>query len=140
MTKRKPLYMETTCIEAEQTAGEIQALLRIAGARSISMDYAKDGRITGMKFMLVINELPHPFCLPVRTEALRKIFKDRRLKTSGFNAYKFEAADSAQAERVAWRQLLRWVQAQFAMVDAGMVADARGVLAVSARSGWAHAF
>jgi hypothetical protein len=26
-----------------------------------------------------------------------------------------------QAERVAWRQLLRWVQAQLAMIDTGMV-------------------
>jgi hypothetical protein len=26
-----------------------------------------------------------------------------------------------QAQRIAWRQLLRWVQAQLAMIDTGMV-------------------
>ncbi len=28
--------------------------------------------------------------------------------------------DRAQAERTAWRQVLRWVEAQMAMIDAGM--------------------
>lgn len=28
--------------------------------------------------------------------------------------------DRQQAERVAWRQLLRWVQAQLAMIECGM--------------------
>jgi hypothetical protein len=45
------------------------------------------------------------FALPVRVEPLVK-----RLR-----------GDRAQAERVAWRQLLRWTQAQMAMVEVGMV-------------------
>ena len=28
--------------------------------------------------------------------------------------------DRAQAERTAWRQVLRWVEAQMAMIEAGM--------------------
>lgn len=28
--------------------------------------------------------------------------------------------DRAQAERTAWRQVLRWVEAQMALIDAGM--------------------
>jgi hypothetical protein len=113
--------MESTSIEAEQTAGEIMALLRGAGARQISMDYAADGRITGMRFIIVIHDIPHPFCLPVRTDAIRKLFKDRRVKTTAFNSYKYAEADAAQAERVAWRQLLMWIKSQLSMVDAGMV-------------------
>lgn len=119
--KRKPLYMETTSISAEQTAGEITSLLVAAGARQISMEYGEGGRIVGMHFVLLVGGLPYPFKLPVRTEAVHKIFKQRRIQTMRFRAREFEAKDREQAERVAWRQLLRWVQAQMAMVDAGMV-------------------
>ena len=44
------------------------------------------------------------FDMPVRIEPIAKLIRDR-----------------AQAERVAWRQLLRWVQAQNAMIETGMV-------------------
>jgi hypothetical protein len=113
--------METTEISPQRTALEIQTLLAEAGARHIAMDYGEGGKITGMRFVLLVANMPFPFALPVRTEAVQKIFKQRRVKTMGFNAYKFEERDREQAERVAWRQLLRWIQAQFAMVDAGMV-------------------
>lgn len=126
--KTKPLYMETTEISAERTAGEITSLLVGAGARQIAMDYAEGGRIVGMHFTLLVGGLPYPFKMPVRTEAVHKIFKQRRVKTMKFRAGDFEQKDREQAERVAWRQLLRWVQAQMAMVDAGM-AQAREVFA-----------
>jgi hypothetical protein len=42
--------------------------------------------------------------MPVRVEPILKILGNRE-----------------QAERVAWRQLLRWVQAQNAMIETGMV-------------------
>jgi len=119
--KPKPLYMERTEIAAEKTAGEITSLLVTAGACHIAMDYDEGGKITGLHFMLIVNSLPFPFKLPVRTKALQRIFADRRRRTMGSRAHEFEAADREQAERVAWRQLLRWIQAQFAMVDAGMV-------------------
>lgn len=32
-----------------------------------------------------------------------------------------ETADFKPAERVVWRQLLRWIQSQLAMIDTGMV-------------------
>lgn len=118
--KTKPLYMETTSIAAEQTAGEITSLLIAAGARQISMDYAEGGKIVSMHFVLMIHGVPFPFRLPVRTEAVQAIFRNRRRQTMKFRAPEFEKKDREQAERVAWRQLLRWVQAQLAMVDAGM--------------------
>lgn len=120
--KQKPLYMETTEISAERTAGEILGLLHTAGARQIITDYDDARRITGIRFVLMVNNVPFPFQLPVRTQAVQKIFKDRRIQTMKWRASEFEEKDREQAERVAWRQLLRWVQAQMAMVDAGMVA------------------
>lgn len=119
--KAKPLYMESTEITSERTAGEITSLLIAAGARQIAMDYDQTGKCVGMHFVLMVRGIPFPFKLPVRTEAVQKIFKERRVQTMKWRADEFEAKDREQAERVAWRQLLRWIQAQFAMVDAGMV-------------------
>jgi hypothetical protein len=112
--------MESTEISPERTAGEITALLVASGARQISMEYSENQKVTAMNFLLMVNGLPYPFKLPVRTAALQKIFEQRRIKTAGFSAHKFKEADRERAERVAWRQLLMWVKAQFAMVDAGM--------------------
>ena len=103
-------------------------LLVAAGARSISMDYAEGGKVVGMNFVLMIGGLPYPFKMPVRTQAVHEIFRKRRIATMKWRADEFEAKDREQAERVAWRQLLRWVQAQLAMVDCGM-AQAREVFA-----------
>jgi hypothetical protein len=128
MSNPKRLYMETTTIPPQQTCGEITSLLVASGARQISMEYGEGGRIVGMNFVLLVGGLPYPFKMPVRTAAVQKIFKDRRVQLMKFRAPDFEAKDRAQAERVAWRQLLRWVQAQIAMVDAGM-AETREVFA-----------
>jgi hypothetical protein len=128
MSKAKPLYMETTEISAERTAGEITSILVAAGARQISMDYGDGGKVTGMRFVLLVGGYPHLFKMPVRTEVMQKIFKDRRIQTMKWRAGDFEQKDREQAERVAWRQLLKWIQAQLAMVDAGM-AQAREVFA-----------
>lgn len=128
MSKPKSLFMETTAIPAARTAGEITSVLIAAGARQISMEYGEGGRVIGMNFTLLVGGLPYPFKLPVRTEAVHKIFRERRVQTMKWQARKFEAKDREQAERVAWRQLLRWVQAQMAMVDAGM-AQTREVFA-----------
>jgi hypothetical protein len=49
-----------------------------------------------------------------------QIFEARR-HTMKWRASEFKDKDREHAERVAWRHLLRWVQTQLAMVDAGMV-------------------
>jgi hypothetical protein len=102
---KKPIFMGTTKIAAEKTAMEIQAVLVASGARQIASDYASGGKITGLRFIIEVTGRQVAFSLPVRTEALRKHLR----------------GDIAQAERVAWRQLLRWAQAQLAMIDVGMV-------------------
>jgi hypothetical protein len=51
----KKLYMESTGIPVEGTAGEIRALLVANGARNISEDYDPRGRIIGMHFVLMVH-------------------------------------------------------------------------------------
>ena len=114
---KKTLYMESTEISVERTAAEITSELVSAGARQISMEYADGGRVLGMNFVLIVGGLPYPFKLPVRTESIYAIFQQRRSRLTTAS----EQQDRAQADRVAWRQLLRWVQAQMAIVETGMV-------------------
>jgi|SRR5579863_58222 len=103
--KPKPIFMGSTKIDPQKTASEIMAVLVASGARQISSDYDSTGRISGLRFVIETQGQSLAFALPVRAEALMK-----RLRN-----------DRAQAERVAWRQLLRWVQAQLAMIEVGMV-------------------
>lgn len=101
------IYMGTTTVAANQTIGEISAVLIKHGARQIVTDYAANGRVEAVRFSLVIGGFPQPisFRLPCRTEKLVKMMRN----------------DWAQAERTGWRQVLRWVQAQMAMIEVGMV-------------------
>ena len=113
MTQR--LYMETTRIPAQRTAGEIMALLGDIGSTSVLVEYKPDRSVEGISFRLSIDGHVASFRLPIRTEPIEAIFRTRRRRqTSGSN-------DHDQAERVAWRQALRWLQAQLAFIESGMV-------------------
>lgn len=120
--KPKTLFMETTEVPHEKTAGEIISLLVQSGARQIGMDYDQ-GKLTGLKFVLEVRPgFPRPFALPARVEPVFKILNGRRKYT--YDRTSNATKDRLQAERVAWRQLLRWVQAQVAMIQTGMVEPA----------------
>lgn len=119
----KTLYMETTEIAADKTAAEITSLLVKSGARQIAMEYGTGGKLEGLRFALLIEKVPVSFALPVRVDPVFQIINGRRPKESWKKGSQQSSAakDREQAERVAWRQLLRWVQAQLAMIDTGMV-------------------
>jgi hypothetical protein len=105
MNMKKSLYMGTTKIDPQKTAGEIIAVLVASGARQIATDYTPQGRIQGLRFIIPTAGNGVAFSLPVRVDPLLKYLRN----------------DRQQAERVAWRQLLRWTQAQLAMIEVGMV-------------------
>lgn len=115
----KTLFMETTCVEADKTAGEIVSCLVSHGARQIAMEYNDKKEVVGLQFLLMVCGQPQPFKLPARIDPVFKILNGRRRFSHerALNAVK----DRSQATRVAWRQVLRWVQAQMAMIDTGMV-------------------
>lgn len=115
---RKTLYMETTSIDVQKTAGEITSQLVNAGASSVNTDYV-GGKITGLRWAMKINGQDSIFDMPARVEPVFNILHGRRPDNWKKSDYAY--ADREQSERVAWRQLLRWVQAQLAMIDTGMV-------------------
>lgn len=117
---KQTLFMETTQIPPEKTAGEIVSYLVQSGAREILMQYDGKGKLTGLKFSLDIPKHgTQIFVLPARTEPIFKIINGRRKWQSDRDDK--AAVDHIQAERVAWRQLYRWVQAQVALIQTGMV-------------------
>ncbi len=110
----KHLFMETTKIEACQTVGEIQSILGRYGASAILTEY-DNNEVTSVSFKIKLNSNYIPFRLPCRWQPILEKLKSRRKRKS------YKRSIEAQAKRVAWRQILRWIEAQLALVDTEMV-------------------
>lgn len=112
------LYMETTSVPAEKTAQEVCFVLVRAGATNINQQY-ENQKLIGLRWTMKIRGNEVLFEMPARVDPLYNIMEKR---VSPRTAWKVDRAKLRnQAERVAWRQLLRWVQAQLAMIETGMV-------------------
>jgi hypothetical protein len=110
------LFMETTKISATRTAQQICSLLAESGASAVLTEYDENRKISGLSFKLKCKGEIMPFSLPVRTDSVYEILHGRRVR----NPWNHEEDDRQQAERVAWRQLLRWVEAQLSLISIGM--------------------
>jgi cation transport regulator ChaC len=115
---KKTLYMETTEVPAERTASEVARELIQAGATQIATSYA-DGKVIGLRWTMKVNGIDALFEMPARVDPVYEILKSRNRST--WLSEKERLRMREKAERVAWRQLLRWVQAQNAMLETGMV-------------------
>lgn len=105
----------TTSVDAFKTVSEIEYILMKHSAKSIMKNF--DGEsITGLSFLIDTGVQQIPVKLPVRTEECLEVLKKE--KASGTKSIK---ATKEQAERVAWRILKSWVEAQMALLDINMV-------------------
>jgi hypothetical protein len=127
MSTKKTLYMESTEVPAERTAAEVSAELIKAGATQIATDY-QNGKITGLRWTLRVNGIDALFQMPARVVPMYLLLLRRKgYGENWLTSYAFKDGVPSnrdqweKAERVAWRQLLRWVQAQNAMIETGMV-------------------
>lgn len=117
---KRTIHMETTKVSTTKTLGEIQEVLRKHGMRRFNLMY-EDGEVNAVHFTLILQipgqvDLHHemPYKLPADHKALLT------LAGRGETRY-LKKDDIEQARRVAWRQVLRWVEAQFAMAELEMV-------------------
>ncbi len=117
MKKHKTLFMETTKIDPGKTVTQLQDILGRSGASRILTEYDKGG-VSALFFQINVSGEDIPFRLPCRWQAIYNILKDRRNKTISN-----QGADALveQSKRIAWRQILRWVEAQLALVYTDMV-------------------
>jgi hypothetical protein len=99
------IYMGTTKIEADKTAAELMTILARSGARQVAMEYSAAGQIEGLRFVIPVGGEDRCFALPARVDPIIKFVRN----------------DRAQARRTAWRLLLRWCEAQLALIQVGMV-------------------
>ena len=116
--KHKTLFMETTKIPTGQTVAEIQSILGECGVSAVMTEYDQ-GEIKAVCFQIIFLDKNIPFRLPCRWEAIFDIFYRR--KKNGTHDEEILESMRNQAKRVAWRQILRWIEAQLALVDTNMV-------------------
>ena len=105
-----PLLNYTTKVNVYTTLGEIQAQLVKHGARKIMQDYDEAGNITALTFCIDTPTGIRGIRLPANTEAVHTVLTRQKVK-----------CDREQAERVAWRIVKDWVEAQMAILESEMV-------------------
>lgn len=105
----------TTTVESYKTVAEIEYILVKHHAKSIMKNYEGEA-ITGLSFLIDTGTAQIPVRLPVRIEECYKILVQEKK-----NGTKNIKATKEQAERVAWRILKDWVEAQMALLDIQMV-------------------
>ena len=105
-----PILNYTTKVNAMKTVAEIQNILGVKGASHVSVDYGM-GKPTAVTFGLEVNGFRANFRLPCNVEGVRAALRREKKLTT--------ARDTEQCERIAWRIVKDWVEAQMALVEAG---------------------
>lgn len=105
-----PLLNYTTKVDIYTTLGQIQGQLVKHGAKKILQDYDDGGRITSISFMIDTPFGTRRIRLPANVDAVHKVLIRQKIK-----------CDREQAERVAWRIVKDWVEAQMAILESEMV-------------------
>ena len=106
----------TTTVSAFRTSNEIEEILVKHKAKSIMKNYEGES-ITGLSFLIDTGVQQIPIRLPVKVDECLKVLKKEKRE----NPRKQIKDTREQAERVAWRILKDWVEAQMALLDIEMV-------------------
>lgn len=100
----------TTKVPSSRTVAEIQATLGAKGATHVSVDYS-GGRAQAVVFGLNIGPTLVNFKLPCNAAGVSVALRKERPGASMWR-------DAEQCERIAWRIVKDWVEAQMALVEA----------------------
>jgi hypothetical protein len=107
----------TTSIDVHKTLGEIQKILVSHGARKLMYDYDGNGRIQALCFSIITHDGERGIKLPANVKAAQRVLE----KQKAANRKQVIKTDYDQAERVAWRIIKDWVEAQMAILETQMV-------------------
>lgn len=107
-----PLLNYTTQIAVSKSMAQVQTLLVAAGATAVMATYDQ-GRAVGMTFSIKTDSGMRTFELPVDANKAQAVLKRQRV------APKYSTLE--QAERIAWRIIKDWIEAQLAMLSTEMV-------------------
>jgi hypothetical protein len=103
-----------TKIPAGQTVGEISELLAQAKALAVLQEFDDAGELAAINFRIRTEFGILTFRLPAETEKVFSIIQKEREIPPRFRTRK-------HARNVAWRMILHWLQAQLALIRAGLV-------------------
>lgn len=112
----------TTTVDAMKSIGEITTMLSRNGARRITQEYDEAGKIVGVAFTIAVYGLPVYFVLPARVEPTFKVLLKQKPYNSSYqrsSRQEYERKTAEQAERVAWRIVKDWTEAQLALIETG---------------------
>lgn len=109
-----PLLNYTTTVPVSRTIGQVQAVLVEAGARQIMTTYDHVGTPTGVMFSIDTANGLRAFTLPVHTHRVLEVMKRDRTVQPRFKT-------PEQAERIGWRIIKDWLEAQLAIIKTEMV-------------------
>lgn len=105
-----PLLNYTTKVDVYTTIGAIQGQVVKHGAKKIMQEYDDAGRITALSFQIDTPNGLRAIKLPANAEPVRRVLAKQKVK-----------CDVEQSERVAWRIIKDWVEAQMAILESEMV-------------------
>jgi hypothetical protein len=108
-----PLANYTTSVPAIKSVGEIQGILVAHGAKSILINYADNGVVESLSFIVKTPYGDMPIRLPTDAKAVLRVMEEQRLPRR-YLTYE-------QAVKVAWRIVKDWVRAQMAILETEMV-------------------
>ena len=100
----------TTSIDSEKTIAEIQKCLAKHGANKITTDYDANRIPCAVTCCITLNENLIAFALPANSDGVLKAMRKSKVPNS--------KCTPEQAQRVAWRIIKDWVEAQMAIVEA----------------------
>jgi molybdopterin converting factor small subunit len=105
----------TTTVDSFKTVSEIERILMEHEAKRITKNY-NDKSIVGLSFVINTGMQEVTVQLPARVAECLKVLESEKAKGT-----KNIKATQEQAERVAWRILKDWIEAQMALLDIQMV-------------------
>lgn len=107
-----PILNYTTQVESAKSIAEITGILSNFGARTIVTDYDEQGFVSGIAFVIMVNNLPLSIRLPCKVEGVYE-------NLCSAKGVPYSKQTKEQARRVAWRILKDWLQAQLALFQVG---------------------
>ena len=105
----------STRIPAERTVAEITSKLVSKGATHVITQYDSKREPCGLQWVINNNQGPCRYMLPVNSEGVYNVLTDMGILKSKNDAR------LKQSQRVAWRILKDWLEAQFAIMETQMV-------------------
>ena len=110
-----PIKNYTTTKNAFESVGEIQAMLARRGAQRLMIEYGPDQRVVSVSFTISTPGGIQAVRLPSNVDATLEVLR-RQKKTNSKVIATYD-----QAERVSWRILRDWLDAQLAILETEMV-------------------